>query len=93
MRLDRFCLVGKQRSGHRVIVWRGVFKLLFLSLLLGVPVATGIYWLVVERWSPLAPLMGAAASMVTTLVALTINLFTPRRYLPTVGSPWKVPKI
>jgi hypothetical protein len=93
MRLDRFCLVGKQRSGHRVIVWRGVCKLLFLSLLLGIPAASAIYWLVVERWSPLAPLMGAAAGVVTTLAALLINLFTPRRYLPTVGSPWKGPKI
>ena len=93
MQLARFCLVGKQRSGRRVIVWRGVFKLLFMALLIGVPASTGIYLLFAEKWNPLAPLVGVAASLATTLLAITVNLFTPRRYLPTVGSPWSAPKV
>ena len=93
MRFVRFCLVGKKRNGQRIIVWRGVLKLLVLACLLGAPSAAGIYWLVAERWTPMAPLAGLAAGVGTTLLAVLVNLFTPRRYLPTVGSPWSSPKI
>jgi hypothetical protein len=93
MRFFRFCIVGKKRNGRRVVVWRGVFKLLLLSWLVGVPAATGVYLLVVQRWNPLAPLAGLAAGLASTLLAILFNLFTPKRSLPTVGSPWSGSKL
>jgi CHASE2 domain-containing sensor protein len=80
----RVTLVGKRRN-RRAICWSGFFKLTVLMVLAGTLLATGAYLLLVQRWNPQAPLAGAGAGLVTSLITLVANLFTPLYRLPILG--------
>jgi len=80
----RVTLVGRRRN-RRAICWSGFFKLTLLTVVAGTLLATGVYFLLVQRWNPQAPLAGAGAGLATSLITLVANLFTPLHRLPVLG--------
>ena len=70
------------RQGRRVVRW-GYFLMTALLLVASSTVgAAGFYYLVAERWDPLAPLVGAGAGSVAAVLTLLAVLRTPLQYLP-----------
>lgn len=72
------------RHGRRVVRW-GHFLMIALLLTVSSTVgAAGFYYLLAERWNPLAPLVGAGAGCVAAVLTLLAALRTPLQHLPII---------
>jgi uncharacterized membrane protein YagU involved in acid resistance len=74
-------LVG-HRQGRRVIRWGYVLLVGFSFTAFSMLVAVGLYYLLAQRWSPLALLVGTAAGIIATVLTLLAALRTPLHQLP-----------
>ena len=72
------------RQGKRVIRWGYFLATALLLTCSSTLTATGLYYLLSERWDPLAPLVGAGAGSVAAVLTLVLALRTPLQRLPMV---------
>ena len=70
------------REGRRVVRWGHFLLTALLLTACSTLTATGLYYLLSERWDPLAPLVGAGAGCVAAVLTLLAALRTPLQYLP-----------
>jgi hypothetical protein len=72
------------RQGRRVIRWGHFLMTALLLTACSTVAATGLYYLLSERWDLLAPLAGAGAGCITAVLTLLAALCTPLQHLPIV---------
>ena len=76
-----FSLV-KNRKGRRVVCWGVFLKIALVLILIPAGISSGLYYLLVKRWNPMALYGGLAAGIITALVVLVFALATPLHKLP-----------
>lgn len=72
------------RQGRRVVRWGHFLMTALLLTACSTVIASGLYYLLSERWDLVAPLVGAAAGCVAAVLTLLAALRTPLQHLPIV---------
>ena len=72
------------RQGRRVVRWGHFLMTALLLTCSSTLAATGLYYLLSERWDSLAPLAGASAGCVAAVLTLLAALRTPLQHLPII---------
>jgi len=72
------------RQGRRIVRWGHFLMTALLLTASSTAGASGFYYLVADRWDPLAPLVGAGAGCVCAVLTLVAALRTPLQHLPII---------
>lgn len=78
-----FSFMG-HRQGRRIVRWGHFLMTALLLTACSTLAASGLYYLLSQRWDPLAPLAGAGAGFVASVLTLLAALRTPLQHLPII---------